>query len=483
MTGRSLRTRLIGTLVLLAAGGMLVLAGITYLSQRSYENRRVDDQTATAQRAVDRALDEKLGLDGRGDPKGPGPGGPGTFAGDADLPAGTYGQRRARDGRTIEGEVTVDGSSTSAPPRLPDTLRAGQLFTTGAVRGDTRYRVRVAQTDALVVVAVPLTGADRALRRLLEQEAAVIAVVLLLLGALGAVLVRLEFRPLDRIATTADAIAAGELDRRVEVAGPGTEVGRLGVALNNMLARLEQAFAETKASEERLRRFLSDAAHELRTPLVSIRGYAELVRMGGASDPARMATALRRIEDESARMGTIVEDLLVLARLDEIRAVEQTVVDVAALLEDAAADAEAMDPTRPVSVDVDGDALVLGDNDALRQVLANLIRNAVVHTPAGTPLELTCEHDAAHVRLHVRDHGPGLPTDRPAELFERFWRGQDDGSRAREADAAGGAGLGLSIVAAIARAHGGRVQASDEPGGGARFTVTLPLCTLPLAAG
>ena len=480
MRDLTLRTRLIATLVLLAATGMVVLATITYISQRSFENQRVDDQTVSAENAVDRALHDKLGdsdRDGGGSSRGDGPD---SFAADADLPAGTFGQRRSEDGRTIQASVVIDGRSTSAPPRLPVALRSGQLFTVDAVRGGTRYRVRVTSNDhALILVAVPLTDAERAIRRLLVLEAVVIAAILLALAALTTVLVRLELRPLIRIGQTADAIAAGDLDRRVEVASPGSEVGRLGVALNGMLGRLEQAFAETKASEERLRRFLSDAAHELRTPLVSIRGYAELFRIGGAENPDRIAKALQRIEEESVRMGTIVEDLLVLARLDEIREVEQTVIDVGALLEDAAADAEAMDPSRAVAVHVDGDALVLGDNDALRKVFANLVRNAVVHTPRGTPLEFTCEQDAVDVRLCVRDHGAGLPTDRPEELFERFWRGEGDEGRVR---GPGGAGLGLSIVAAITRAHGGGVSAANAPGGGAVFTVTLPVCTLSLAA-
>jgi two-component system OmpR family sensor kinase len=292
------------------------------------------------------------------------------------------------------------------------------------------------------------------------------------------VLVGVGLRPLDRIGATADAIAAGDLSRRVEVTEPRTEVGRLGLAFNAMLGRLEEAFRAREASENRLRRFLADVSHELRTPLASIRGYSELFRMGAARKPEDADRAMTRIEEEAARMGVLVEDLLTLARLDEVRDRPAEAVDVAQLVEDAAADTRALDPARAIEVDAGPETIVLGDANQLRQVLANLLGNAVVHTPAGVPIEIAVRRDDGSVELEVRDHGPGLPTDHPDDLFERFWRrgaeraegnGQAGGPERR------GAGLGLAIVAGIVAAHGGSVRATNASGGGASFVVRLPL--------
>ena len=225
---------------------------------------------------------------------------------------------------------------------------------------------------------------------------------------------RVGLRPLDAIGVTAGAIAAGDLSRRVDHAEPRTEVGRLGLSLNAMLARLEEAFAERRASEERLRRFLADASHELRTPLASIRGYAELFRIGAAARPEDVAKAMSRIEDESARMGVLVEDLLALARLDEVREQVREPVDLAALAADAVDDARAVAPDRAIElVASDGAIVVDGDAGQLRQVLANLMRNALVHTPAGTRIEVSVTARDGAATLAVRDFGPGLPTDDP----------------------------------------------------------------------
>jgi two-component system OmpR family sensor kinase len=239
------------------------------------------------------------------------------------------------------------------------------------------------------------------------------------------------------------------------------------VSLNAMLDRLEQAFAEREASEERLRRFIADASHELRTPLASIRGYAELFRMGATRDDESVRKAMRRIEDEAARMGVLVEDLLTLARLDAVSEVPFSSVDVGALASDAVDDARAMAPDREVSLEVDGATQMEGNPHALRQVLANLVRNALVHTEAS--VEVTVARAGSQVVLTVRDHGPGLPTDDGDELFERFWRAEGGRERGK-----GGAGLGLAIVAGIVDAHGGSVSAANASGGGAQFVVSLP---------
>jgi two-component system OmpR family sensor kinase len=319
------------------------------------------------------------------------------------------------------------------------------------------------------VVAIPLTEVDQTLDRLLLVEGLVIAAVLLALGAGAWWLVRLGLRPLDRIAATAGAIAAGDLSRRVTPATQRTEVGRLGLALNAMLARLEEAFARRQASEDRLRRFLADASHELRTPLASIRGYAELFRIGAARSPQDTEKAMQRIEQEATRMGVLVEDLLTLARLDEEPDPRRELADLVDIARDATDDARATAPERRIELDAPAPALVHADPDGLRQVVANLMRNALMHTPAGTAIDVGVRHDGEWVELGVRDHGPGLPTADADALFERFWRAEGGRERGRA-----GAGLGLAIVAGIVHAHGGTVAAADAAGGGARFVVRLP---------
>jgi two-component system, OmpR family, sensor kinase len=411
---------------------------------------------------------ESLG-DQRG---GGGPGGPDPAA--ANLPPGTYGERRDSAGQVVGDPVTISYGEADFPaPDLPSELRPGELLTVHAKGGgDLRYRVRAAPSprgEGLTIVAIPLEALEQTLDRLLLVEGLVIAAVLALLAVLSWVLVRAGLRPLERIGATADEIAAGELSHRVEAVDERTEVGRLGLALNAMLERLDEAFRQREASEGRLRRFLADVSHELRTPLASIRGYAELFRIGAASEPDQTDKAMRRIEEESARMGVLVEDLLTLARLGEVRDRPSEAVDLGALAADAAADARAMDPARAITVSGDDEAVVLGDPDQLRQVLANLMRNALVHTPAGTPVEVRVRRDGAgQAELEVRDHGPGLPDGDPAALFDRFRRPESDGPRA-------GAGLGLAIVAGIVSAHGGEVSAADAPGGGASFVVRLPV--------
>jgi two-component system OmpR family sensor kinase len=457
----------------LAAVGLLALAAITYAEQRSFLIQRVDDQTSAAVPAVTHQLEPRgenpFGVGGH-DGQGP-DGGPGF----ANVPSGTYGERRNALGNATKSTVLAYFGQRSLPkPELPRAIPPGRRITVGSV-GNSELRYRVLATparegDGTTVVAIPLSEVDGALHRLLAVEALVIGGVLAALAVLAWLLVRLGLRPLDRMGETADAIAAGDLSRRVTPADPRTEVGRLGLALNGMLAQIERAFAERQASENRLRRFLADASHELRTPLASIRGYAELFRIGAAREPAQAEKAIGRIEDQSARMGTLVEDLLTLAHLDQVPDATREVVDLSRLARDATDDARVAAPTREVSVDAPGSARVLGDQDKLRQVIGNLVRNALVHTPEGTPVEVRVhENGRRETVLEVRDHGSGLPTDDPDELFERFWR--SDPGRGR---GPAGAGLGLSIVAAIVHAHGGRVQAANAPGGGASFTVTLP---------
>ena len=504
----SLRARLVIGMVTLAAVGLLVLGAVTYGALRDFELNRVDDQASSAVEAAVRELVHQNVITGAdaaavGAAAGPPPaprccrraGGAspaararsGQTTGTAAVAATPLRPARTRNRSTPPATscggtfLNVSTEETALTvPKLPTGLERGNRSTISS--GGRRYRIYAAATPRLAgqttVVAVPFTEADATLDQLLLVEGLVIAAVLAALGGAVWWIVRLGLRPLDRIGTTAGAIAAGDLGRRVEPAEPRTEVGRLGLALNAMLARLEEAFAERRASEERLRRFLADASHELRTPLASIRGYAELFRIGAAREGPEMDKAMSRIEAEAARMGVLVEDLLALARLDEVRDQRRERVDLAQLAADAVDDARAVAPDREITISsgdgAGGPAPVEldGDPGQLRQVLSNLMRNALVHTPAGTPIAVSVARNGSDARLEVRDHGPGLPTGDPAELFERFWRADPGRGRGRA-----GAGLGLSIVAAIVSAHGGRAAAANAAGGGARFTVTLPRVT------
>jgi two-component system OmpR family sensor kinase len=321
----------------------------------------------------------------------------------------------------------------------------------------------------IAVVAVPLREAQDTLHRLVMVEVLVAAGVIVALVALGWVVIRVGLMPLERIGRVASEIAGGDLSRRVTPADQRTEVGRLGRSLNEMLGQIEQAFADRRQSEDRLRSFLADASHELRTPLASIRGYAELFRLGAADDPSTLERAMARIESEAARMGVLVEDLLVLASLDQAPESRVVTVDLAELAVHASEDTRIQAPDREVTLEAEEPAPVLGDPDQLRRLLANLTRNAVIHTPPGTAIELAVRRSDDHVVLSVRDHGPGLPEGSADQLFDRFWRAEGGRMRGR-----GGAGLGLSITRGIAMAHGGEIRAENAPGGGARFEVTLP---------
>ena len=296
----------------------------------------------------------------------------------------------------------------------------------------------------------------------------VAALVLLAVLAAGSWLIlRRGLRPLEHMATSARSITAGDLSPRVTPADGRGEVGQLGLAINTMLGEIETAFQEREATEQRLRQFLADASHELRTPLTSIQGFAELYRMGGNNDHVDLDIILRRIEEESARMKVLVEDLLLLARLDETRPAERAPVDLAVLAADACSDAVATDPARPVTLDAPGPVIVFGDQDHLRQAIANLVSNALSHAGAGTPIEVSAHRRNGQATVVVRDHGPGLDDEALRHVFDRFWR-------ADRARVGSGSGLGLSIVAAIAQEHGGTVTAANAEGGGAEFELSLP---------
>lgn len=281
--------------------------------------------------------------------------------------------------------------------------------------------------------------------------------------------VRRALRPLEGIARAAEQIGEDGTDQRVAAAGQPAEVARLAASLDAMLDRLDGALAGRARSEQRLRTFVADAAHELRTPVTTIRGYAELFRRGARDDPDELARVLARVESEAARMGDLVDDLVLLARLDEGRPADREPVDLTVLAHDAAMDARAADPERVVVVAEDGPVVVHGDEGALRQVLANLLTNVTRHTPPGTRATVGVRADGPTAVLAVADDGPGLGAGHRARVFERFYRA--DPGRARTD---GGAGLGLAIVAGIAEAHGGDARCTAAPGGGTVVTVRLP---------
>lgn len=471
----SLRARLLLSLGLIAVV-LVAVAGLVLRTTRDDLVAKVDDQLQAS--ATGALLDRRLG------PEGP-PGGPvGEGAPDAEIGPSTLWIGRIVDGRVTALVRPRTAVSDQAEPDLSEedvaklVAEAGQAITVPGTGVD-RFRVlsRDGRAGTTLVVGAPLDDVDSSVRRLAAVEVAATLLVLALLALVAFWVLRLGLRPLKRMTAAATDIAAGDLSHRVPDADPRTEAGELGVALNRMLTHIEGAFAERAASEERLRRFVADASHELRTPITTIRGYAELYRHGGLAEQPDLDAALRRTEQEATRMGALVDDLLLLARLDQGRPLERAPVDVGSLARDAVADARAVHGDHVIHLDVAGDATVVGDEHRLRQVLANLLTNAVDHTPAGTSVTVAVGPDPAtadRVRLQVADDGPGMDPDLATRVFERFARG--DASRSRHT---GGSGLGLSIVAAIVEAHDGQVALASSPGTGTAVTVTLPVGPVP----
>lgn len=379
----------------------------------------------------------------------------------------------------VDGTTFTAINDRNAEPALPPNNDVGPNPTTlPSVNGsDIQWRaVSVRGPHGLTTVAIDLSDLQHTLRSLVWLQLGIGVAVLVVVGLAGYAVVHRSLRPLAEVEQTAAAIAAGQLDRRVPERDPRTEVGRLSLALNGMLAQIQQALASSESSaekargsEERMRRFITDASHELRTPLTTIRGFAELYRQGAARDVAML---LSRIESEASRMGLLVDDLLMLARLDVQRPLERHRVDLLALASDAVHDAQAVDPKRTIAMEVldgPGTPEVLGDEARLRQVLSNLIVNALQHTPESADVIVRVGTDGDDAVFEVADKGPGMSQEDAARVFERFYR--TDSSRAR---ASGGTGLGLSIVDSLVRAHGGVVTVRTAPGEGCCFRVTMP---------
>jgi two-component system OmpR family sensor kinase len=472
----TLRLRLVLALGLLLAVGLTTFGISTYAFYSHSQYQRLDDQLRNAVPVVTRQLTENTALAGRsggpepgghsgGPPKGPAAGPPVV------APSGTFAQLRDANGGVVN---SIQLGASSSQPRLPNDLPSSQFFTVGSASGSGQWRAYHAPAQGLTVtgyttvVATPTSEVTASLQRLVLIEALAALALLAALSSGSWLILRHGLRPLERMAYTARSINTGDLSQRVTPANGRGEVGQLGLALNSMLGEIEAAFAERQATEQRLRQFLADASHELRTPLTSIQGFAELFRLGADNEHVDQRVIVRRIEEESARMKTLVEDLLLLARLDQPRAAQRVPVDLAVLAADACSDAVAIDPERPITLDAPVPVVVSGDGDHLRQAVTNLVSNALKHTPPGSAIEV-----GAHVRngravVSVRDHGAGLGADALKHVFDRFWQAD----RARVGT---GSGLGLSITAGIAHEHGGAATAANHPGGGASFTIELPL--------
>ncbi|MEO5876030.1 MAG: HAMP domain-containing sensor histidine kinase [Streptosporangiaceae bacterium] len=450
MRSRPLRVKLIAGLLLLVvlALTMISVAGISVL--RGYLVGRADVQLGQAAASVVSQLNDDVPLNR------------------LRLPAEVAARVLDEKGAVVG---TSDPLGDSRSPKTPDELGSTPV-TVGSAEGrsgDWRIEGIALDGGGQLVLAVSMDEIDRTINRLMLIDLVVSAATLTVLAVAGAAIVRASLRPLREIEETAEAIAAGDLSLRAPDADPDTEVGRLGRAFNTMLTQIETAFAaraESEAtarqSEERMRRFVADASHELRTPLTAIRGFAELHRQNP------QAEVIAKIESAASRMGLLVEDLLLLARMDQQRPLARTPVDLLSLAVEAVQEARIIAPDREIDLSVAGAAYqVLGDEPKLRQVFANLLSNALTHTPAGTPVQVRLRPEPGQVVLEVADQGPGLTPTQVDHVFDRFY--QADTARQES-----GTGLGLAIVAALVEAHGGRVSVAADPGAGAVFRVTLP---------
>ena len=456
MNRLSLRTRLVLGVLVLATIGLLTADTFTYTSLRSFLLQRVDSTLDADHQGAERAGEANFG--------------PGATSTD-------YVQIRAANGKVTYSSGVPHFPGTAAPPapKLPVTITLPAIpssgpdrvryFTVPAVSGGGSYRVRASidpNSTEMLIIATSLSPVNGTLHRLFLIELFVTLGVLAGIVTLGLWIIRLGLRPLAAIGQTTDRITAGDLSSRVERAESRTEVGKLGLALNTMLDRIE-------ASDLRLRSFVADASHELRTPLAAVRAYAELFERGADKRPEDLARTMIGISRESERMSTLVNDLLLLAQLDEGLPLEQEPVALDELAREAVETAHTLDPSRPLTLEAEP-ALVLGDRTRLRQVLDNLLSNIRSHTPPETAAHVRVTAAGGSAVIEVIDEGPGLTAEHLEHVYQRFYRTDTHRSRAR-----GGVGLGLSIVSAITEAHHGIASVSSEPGKGATFRITLPL--------
>lgn len=508
----TLRTRLLLMLVGLVAAGLVVTDVVTYTQLRSFMVQRIEPQLEAAYFPASRELAAvnqirlpgavfrsgtaagkvlRVGSGDRSSTEVAG-GGVGGITANPRPRAEHHRHRLSfafpgpalytvaelvrKDGRVYGHAIPFySGDKPAPPPILPDPLPTGSgspVFFSAKSTGNTAYQVLARPLGAAgltVVIGIPLTEVTQTTGHLLWIEILVSALVLAGLGVLAWWIVRRGLRPLQDMATTAGSIARGQLGLRVAPAEEHTEVGRLGLALNAMLGEIEQAFAARAASEGRLRRFLADASHELRTPLTTIRGHAELFELGSAQHPEDLAISMRHIKEEARRMNLLVDDLLLLARLDQQRPLEPAPADLVALCRRAVAGVEVLSPSYQLHLEAPPQLVVTCDAERIHQMVDNLLGNAVRHSPAGSPVVLRLRSEGTTAVIEVSDRGPGVAPEDAERIFEPFFRA--DFARAR---ATGGAGLGLAIVASIVEAHGGSVGVRPGEGGGACFWVRLP---------
>jgi two-component system OmpR family sensor kinase len=478
-----LRIKLVAAILVLVTSALLVIGAASVLVLRNYLVDRMDEQLIGTAHTLDGS---ELAS------------GPSTMV---LLPVDYY-RETTPNGVGLAPMHRDPRLTTADLPRIVtglDQVAAldGQPYTTMSPNGRVRWRMlaTVLPNGSVLHLGENMSTVDSAVHQVYVAEVLVGSVVLVLLASLGVGLVRASLRPLREIERTAAAIADGDLTRRVPDHEPRdgparTELGRLSRALNAMLGQIEAAFtarekseraaleSEARAlrSEEKMRQFVADASHELRTPLTSIRGFAELYRQSAEKEPERAARLIGRIEQEAARMGLLVEDLLLLARLDEERPLAPAELELQVVAGDAVAAARAVAPDREITLDIPegtGPVRVLADESRLRQVVDNLVSNALTHTPAGSPVWLRLRREDGQAVVEVQDRGPGLTEAQMERVFERFYR--VDRARTRQASNGSGAGLGLAIVAALVSAHSGTVEVDSVPGEGATFRVRLPI--------
>ena len=454
-------------MVILASAGLVLANTAGILLLRSYLQERVDDQVSGF---------------GAASPQEPPPNSGNAPPGPCSNPQDPQGLRSnflllvldAND--DVQCSLGPDlGAAGPDLEALVDPGNTSTLQTVPAIDGKNRWRARVVDlpdSGQKLVFAVSLADADATVTQLTRLSILISGLILLLTAVGAAAIARIGLRPLQEIENTAEQIAAGDLTQRVPAFRPQTEVGRLARSLNGMLGQIEQAFTARTESEDKLRRFVADASHELRTPLAAIRGHAEMWQSGVSQD---LDTVMSRIESESERMGDLVDDMLLLARLDQSRPLAQEQVDLLTIVTESVIDAKARQPDRQVTLDVHTGAtppLVVGDESRLRQVVANLLTNALVHTPQTSPITLSVRVNQGEVVVTVRDAGPGMSPEDVRKVFDRFYRVDHGRSRNQ-----GGSGLGLAIVKSLTEAHGGTVSCTSDAERGSAFTVTLPLAT------
>jgi two-component system OmpR family sensor kinase len=472
----SLRRRLVVSIVGLLALGAIVIGLVSAFTLQGFLMTRLDNQLVAS---ADRAQNFEQGGGGGQPNNQPNfPGGPGQAAGTifVHVQNGTIDRAAYIDSKGVRQNLTAAQEKTvlSVP-----TTNEPTTVDLGGTLGSYRWIATELSDGDELAVGVPLADTNGTVTGLLEIIAGITIIVLVIAFFVGERVVRIALRPLQRVVSTATHVSELPLDRGEVALGvrvpdsdadPRTEVGQVGAAINRMLGHVSSALNSREASERKVRQFVADASHELRTPLASIRGYAELTRRGSYTLPPDVVHALGRVESEATRMTSLVEDLLLLARLDEGRDLESRPLDLSRLLIDAVSDAHAAGPDHTWSLDVpDEPVMILGDQQRLHQVVANLLANARVHTPAGTSVTVRLGTEGGDAIVTVADDGPGIPDDLQPVLFERFARG--DSSRSR---AAGSTGLGLAIVSAVVEGHRGRVLVRSEPGA-TEFRMELPL--------